>query len=271
VPELPEVETIRKALDKELRGLKIQALWWDDPKLLQPDPETVRKTVLGASFKAVRRRAKLLVFDLSNGWHLLVHLRLSGRLLFRDQTDPADDYVHVKFSLSAGKELRFANARKFGYVKLADDATVQEVLSEYGPEPFDGLTLERFREILSQSRVAIKKLLMDQKKISGIGNIYANDALFLARIHPERPASSLSEDEVRSLFEAIENVLREGLESGGASDQWYRNAYGGKGHYQEHFKVYGKAGQPCPRCGGKIQRIEVGGRGTFFCPNCQRR
>lgn len=269
MPELPEVETIRRGLNKELQGKKILELWWDAPKMLQPSAEQVKKAVVGQTFEQVERRAKLLIFHLSNGQRLLIHLKLSGRLLFRDGKDPADDYVHVKFVLSGGKELRFAEARKFGYVKLVDEAALQEILGEYGPEPFDDLTLEKFREVIGKRKIAIKKLLMDQKVISGVGNIYANDALWLAQIHPGRLASSLTAAETQRLFAAIESVLKEGLATGGASDQWYRNAYGGEGHYQEHFKVYGRVGEPCPKCGGVIEREVLGGRGTFFCPKCQ--
>ena len=301
MPELPEVETIRRSLDNELAGLVVEDLWWDEAKMLQPSPEAVREAVVGASFAAVRRRAKLLIFELSGARHseprvfgaknllcqdeilrcyhpqddycvyLLIHLRLSGRLLFRSQANPADDYVHVKFILSEGKELRFSNARKFGYVKLVTANEVEKVIASYGPEPLDDLTLEKFREVVSKRKIAIKKLLLDQKAVSGIGNIYANDALWLAGVNPQQTANSLSASQLDSLFKAIEDVLREGLKTGGASDQWYRNAYGEKGSYQEHFKVYGRAGQPCLRCGTPIERIEVGGRGTFFCPKCQVR
>lgn len=273
MPELPEVETIRRELDKELSGLEIKDVVWNEPRLLRPVPEKVKETVVGARFTSIERRAKLFIFRLTIEESLLVHLRMTGRLLFRDQGDPSDKYVAVTFKLSEGKELRFANARKFGYIKLATPAEVQKKVSEYGPEPLDSLTLGEFKEIVSGSGAMIKNLLMDQKKIAGVGNIYANDALFLARIHPEKKASSLSEDKICKLFHALEQVLKEGLETRGASDQWYRDAYGEKGSYQDRFKVYGKVGEDCPRedCEGKIKRIKVGGRGTFFCSKCQKK
>lgn len=273
MPELPEVETIRRALNEELPGLEVKDVVCDDARLLKPNPKAVEKAVIGERFLEVDRRAKLLAFRLTNNVNLLCHLRMSGRLLFRNQSDPEDKYVEVKLKLSRGKELRFANARKFGYVQLASEKEVHEAFAKYGPEPFDDLTLEKFKGILGGSRAMIKSLLMDQSKIAGVGNIYANDALFLAKIHPEKSANSLSASQQVSLFEALEKVLREGLETKGASDQWYRTAYGEKGSYQELFRVYGKAGEPCPRedCEGKIKRIKVGGRGTFFCPVCQTR
>ncbi len=271
MPELPEVETIRKELDKELPGLEIKGILCDDARLLEPTPEEVREAVVGEEFKKVERRAKLLIFRLSNSKNLLCHLRMSGRLLLRDKSDPEDKYVFVVFRLSEGKELRFANARRFGYIRLADEKAVEGAVSKYGPEPFRDLTFEKFKEIVLGSKAAIKNLLMDQKKIAGVGNIYANDALFLAQVHPKKRANSLTESQIETLYSSLEKVLKEGLDTGGASDQWYRDAYGRKGRYQQHFKVYGKAGEECPRCDGRIRKIRVGGRGTFFCPNCQKR
>jgi len=273
MPELPEVETIRRELDEELPGLEVKDVICKDARLLKPDPKVIENAIIGERFLEVDRRAKLLAFRFTNDVNLLCHLRMSGRLLFRDQDDPEDTYVEVKLKLSEGKELRFANARKFGYMQLASDEEVQKAFAKYGPEPFDDLTLEKFKEILGGSRAMIKNLLMDQSKIAGVGNIYANDALFLAKIHPEKSANSLSASQQVSLFEALKKVLWEGLETKGASDQWYRTAHGEKGGYQELFRVYGKAGQPCPRkdCDGRIKRIKVGGRGTFYCPICQNK
>ncbi len=270
MPELPEVETIRRELSKELVGLEVQNVVWDDKRLLKPNPEEVKEAIVGKSFESVERRAKLLVFRLTGNVNFLCHLRMSGRLLIRNQDDPKDKYVEVWIKLSEGRELRFANSRKFGYIKLASSEEIEKALKKYGPEPLDDLTVDKFKEILSSTRAMIKSVLMDQKRIAGIGNIYANDALWLAKIHPETPANKLSEKKVEELYQAVEKVLKQGLETKGASDQWYRDAYGKKGSYQQKFKVYGRAGKPCLRDdGGTIQRIKVGGRGTFFCPVCQ--
>ncbi|MFW6109973.1 MAG: bifunctional DNA-formamidopyrimidine glycosylase/DNA-(apurinic or apyrimidinic site) lyase [Patescibacteria group bacterium] len=274
MPELPEVETIKRQLADELVGLEIKGVVCKDERLLQPDTQTVGRAVVEAVFKDVDRTAKLLIFTLAKEgetFYLLCHLRMSGRLFFRNQSDPEDDYVGVTIKLSQGKELRFASARKFGYIRLADEQEMQETLKKYGPEPLDDLTFEKFKNILADTRAMVKTVLMDQKRIAGVGNIYANDALFLAEINPETPANKLSAGEKETLYNALEQVLKEGLDTEGASDQWYRNAYGGKGSYQEHFKVYGKAGESCPECGGTIKRIKVGGRGTFICPNCQKK
>ena len=308
MPELPEVETIRSDLEKEILGAKILDIWTDTPKMLQPSVEAVRGTVVGSKIGAIKRRAKLLIFSMrpgesersegspnqvpnprnhsvrgrqvrndGDGVYLLIHLKLSGRLLLREATDPPDDWQHIVLTLEMPdgekKELRFCDLRKFGYLKLVDWERFQEIYSEYGPEPLDDLTLGKFQAILSKSKIAIKKLLMDQKRISGIGNIYANEALWLAKVHPERAANGLSLEESKNLFAAIENVLGEGLRYRGttAKDDFYLDAHGKKGNYQSQLRIYREAGKPCPRCGTLIKRIKVGGRGTFFCPTCQPR
>ena len=293
MPELPEVETIRSDLEKEILGARILALWTDTPKMVQPSVEIVREMAIGSKIEAVKRRAKLLIFELSGAKreeerpvlsertglssvrYLLIHLKLSGRLLVRRPGDPKDDWQRIVLKLKTPdgeeKELRFCDLRKFGYLKLVDEEGFQKIYQEYGPEPLDDLTLERFREVLSKSRIAIKKLLMDQKRISGIGNIYANEALWIAEIDPRQPANSLTAEQSRRLFEAIERVLAASLKYRGttAEDDFYLDAYGEEGRYQSQLLVYRKAGQPCPRCGTPIERIELGGRGTFFCPTCQ--
>lgn len=277
MPELPEVETIRRQLKEELSGFTFVGVRTNWEKSFRPSLAAVKKAVAGEKIETVGRLAKLLVFDLFSGSHLLFHLKLTGRLLVRNPSAPSDDYTVSVFSLkkgSVGKELRFADARKFGFVQLITNAGEMARLSRgYGPEPLADLTLEKFREVLGGTKRPVKVVLMDQAKISGIGNIYANEALFLAKIHPQTPADKLTGREAQGLLEAIEAVFKEGLKYGGASDQWYRQIHGEKGSYQEHFLVYGRGGKACGRCGrcgAAIQRIELGGRGTFFCPRCQK-
>ena len=269
MPELPEVETIRRGLSSLIVGRKILDITTDSPKQVQPSPAVVKKAVVGAKIKKIARRAKLLQIFLSNGQILAVHLKLTGRLLVRKKSDPIDDWQHATINLSGNKELRFADLRKFGWIKLLDAESLKSELNQYGPEPLDDLTLEKFKEILSLTCRPVKQVLMDQKKISGIGNIYANDALFLAKINPGRPASKLSLAEVKKLYEAIEKVLKAGIKYRGASDQHYLDALGRKGSYQEHFLVYGRQAKKCFNCAEKIKKIKLGGRGTYFCPRCQ--
>lgn len=280
MPELPEVETIRRDLSKLIVGRKILDIKTDSAKQVQPSMEEVRGAVIGAVIKKVKRRAKLLLVYLSNGKILAIHLKLTGRLLVREKGDSKDDWQRVVFSLSDGKELRFADLRKFGWIKLVRNKKELDILlADFGPEPFgsalsrssEKLTLRKFKEILTSTSRPIKVLLMDQKKIAGVGNIYASEALFLAKVHPRRLAKHLSQSEQIALYKAIKKVLKLGIKYRGASDQYYLDALGRKGKYQEHFLVYGQEGKPCPRkCKGVVKKIKLGGRGTYFCPHCQK-
>lgn len=271
MPELPEVETIKRGLSRLIVGKKILNITTDSPKQVKPSITKVRKAVVAKKIEKIERRAKLIQIFLSNQQVLVTHLKLTGRLLVRKKTTPKDNWQHVTISLSGDKELRFCDLRKFGWVKLIKDKKeLEKLLVEFGPEPLDNLTLEKFKKVLISTKRAVKIVLMDQKKISGIGNIYANDALFLARIDPRRPANKITDKEAKKLFQAIEKVLKAGIEYRGASDQYYLDALGRKGSYQDHFLVYGQEGKRCFDCGGKISRIKIGGRGTFYCPSCQK-
>ncbi len=271
MPELPEVETIRRDLGRLVVGKKILDVTTDSPKQVKPSLVKLKKPIVGAKIKKIERRAKVLFIFLSSGQILAIHLKLTGRLLVRKKGAPKDDWQHVVFSLSGDKELRFCDLRKFGWVKLVKDKKeLEKLLGEFGPEPLDGLTLKQFKAILASSGRAVKLVLMDQKKIGGVGNIYANDALFLARIDPRRPANKITEKEAKKLLQALEKVLRAGIRYRGASDQYYLDALGRKGSYQDHFLTYGRQGKKCFDCGGRIKRIKIGGRGTFFCPKCQK-
>jgi len=285
MPELPEVETIRRQLEEEIVGCTITDVWYDREKMLRPSAEGFVKGVKGKKIAGVGRRAKLLIFELGpdgrRGSYIACHLRLSGRLFIRQKDDRPDDYVHVVLCLKdcggnpntpvgCVKELRFSEARRFGYMQyLRSQKELEKILGKYGPEPLGDLTADKFYSILQKTRRAVKTLLLDQSKISGVGNIYANDALFLAKVHPQTPANKLTRAQSDKLLKALEQVLEEGLGHGGASDQWYLQVHGEKGSYQNHFKVYGRTGQECNVCGTKIERIVLGGRGTFFCPKCQ--
>ncbi|HEB13956.1 MAG TPA: bifunctional DNA-formamidopyrimidine glycosylase/DNA-(apurinic or apyrimidinic site) lyase [candidate division WWE3 bacterium] len=273
MPELPEVETIRKQLQKEIVGLSITDIWTDTPKMIRPSPAEVLKRVKGQKITAAERRAKLLIFRLSGEENLVLHLRLSGQLFLHEPDDSRDPFLHVILRLSNDKELHFNDQRKFGYVSLVDsDAELEKLVAGYGPEPLDDLTEEQFAGILSGSNRRIKDLLMDQKKISGVGNIYANEALWLAKVHPEVKASSLSDSQTNDLYKAVLKVLKDGLRLGGAtiSDEKYRNLYGERGNYEQAIRVYQRKGQPCLRCKTKIEYLKVGQRGTFICPKEQK-
>jgi len=271
MPELPEVETIKRDLSRLIVGKKILDITTDSPKQVKPSLSMLKKAIVGTTIEKIERRAKLLQIFLSNGQILAIHLKLTGRLLVRKKGATKDDWQRVIISLSGNQELRFADLRKFGWIRLLKDKKeLEKLLSEFGPEPLDGLNLETFRKILTSSSRPIKIVLMDQKKIAGVGNIYANDALFLAKIDPRRPAKKISEKEAEKLLQAIETVLQAGIKYRGASDQYYLDALGRKGAYQEHFLTYSRDGKKCFDCGGEIKRLKIGGRGTFYCPRCQK-
>lgn len=271
MPELPEVETIRIQLESLIVGKKILEIATDTPKMLLPSPAEVTKAVAGVKITKIARRAKLIQLFLSNGRILICHLKLTGRLLVRKNSDPKDDWQRITISLSDGLELRFADLRKFGWLKLlAGEKELTKIFSEFGPEATK-MKAGEFGKILSVSQRPIKIVLMDQAKISGLGNIYANEALWLAGINPTKESKKLGTEEQKELYEAILKVLKAGLKYGGASDQFYLDAKGAKGHYQEHFLVYGQEGEVCSRCKKvKIAKIQLGGRGTYLCPACQR-
>lgn len=270
MPELPEIETIRMQLTSLIVGKKILAIEAETPKMVQPSLAVVQKAIVGTKITKIERRAKLILFYFNNGRVLISHLKLTGRLLVRKKSDPKDDWQRITVSLAGGLELRFADLRKFGWLKLmTDESELKKILGEFGPEATE-VNLKEFEKILARTLRPIKVVLMDQEKISGIGNIYATDALNLAKIDPRRPAKSLVPSEQKALHEAILKVLKLGIKFGGASDQFYLDAKGAKGHYQEHFLVYNRQGKKCFNCGGLIKKIRLAGRGTYFCPECQK-
>lgn len=270
MPELPEVETIRRDLEKELVGHKIVDLWYDVPKMLQPSPEVVER-VVGRHFVSAGRIGKLLLLGIENDGTIGIHLKLSGRLFIRKQSDPDDKFTHVVFKLEDGRELRFSEVRKFGYVKLIENASeLKKITSEYGPEPFTkAYTLAVLKELLSKSARMVKVLLLDQKKLAGVGNIYADEALWYAKIHPETPGNKVSEKQIEALYRGVIEALEKGIEDRGTSLDDYLDLYGQTGNHAANLKVFRQEGKLCSRCGTKIVKIRVGGRGTHYCPNCQ--
>lgn len=288
MPELPEVETIRKGLEKYLVGRTIESVEIRLAKMLTGD---IKKLEM-AKIQGVRRFGKGLIIDLDNLYSIAIHVKMTGQLLYQGEGSPKSSvpdltkvgllpgrHTHVIFKLKVESEklkvkgdyLFYNDIRQFGWIKVIETETVRELdfFKSLGPEPLKDLTLEKFSKILSATKAPIKPLLMEQRKIAGIGNIYANDALYLAKINPSRPANSLSIEEIKRLLKAIEKVLTKGLEVGGASEWQYVNVLGESGGYQNFFQVYGKVGKPCLICGTMIERIVMGGRGTFYCPKCQ--
>lgn len=277
MPELPEVETLCRGLHKYVVGHTIESIDVRKPKIFQGD----KKHVEGAKVKEIQRFGKGLVINLSNNYSLAIHIKLTGQLIYRNKelgirnkagwVEVPNQFTHVIFHLDKGATLYYNDIRQFGWIKVVPTGEVHNLpfFKELGPEFFKDLTEEKFAEILGKSKTAIKPLIMDQKKMGGVGNIYANDALYLAKIDPKRPANSLSAGEVKTLFTAIETVLKKGLEEGGASELTFVNVLGEAGNYQNHSLVYGREGQKCKRDGETIKKYMLGGRGTYVCPACQ--
>lgn len=280
MPELPEVETIKRGLQAYLVGHRIDAIDIRLSKMLTGEKDRI----LGAMITAVRRLGKGLVIDLDNAFSIAIHIKMTGQLIYKGSKVPTgievskekvgrlpSSHTHLVVALDQGAKLYYNDFRQFGWIKILPTEAVADVpfFKALGPEPLKDLDLATFTKIVQRSKGPIKPLLMDQKRIAGIGNIYANDGLFRAKIDPRRKASSLTGDEIQRLISAIEEVLKKGLEAGGSSEWSYVNALGQTGGYQKLFLVYGQAGKPCIDCGTPIEKIQFGGRGTFFCPHCQ--
>lgn len=270
MPELPEVETIRRDLEKEIVGHKIVDLWYDVPKMLQPSPAIV-ETIIGKHFVTAGRIGKLLLLGIENDGTIGIHLKLSGRLFIRNQKDPEDKFTHVIFKFEDGRQLRFTEVRKFGYVKLIENVTeLKKITDGFGPEPFTkDYTFDVVKKVLAKSSRATKTLILDQKNIAGVGNIYADEALWYAKIHPETAGNKVPEERIEELYQGIIKALEQGIEDRGTSIDDYLDIYGKPGNHAHNLNVFRQEGQPCPRCGTEVKKIWVGGRGTHFCPQCQ--
>lgn len=281
MPELPEVETIRLGLQKYLVGHTIEDIDVRLPKMVSGEMQRC----IGSEVQSIRRFGKALVIDLDNDYSIAIHVKMTGQLIYQGakvqkgtkvsekvgKTLP-NNATHVIFNLDNNAILYYNDIRQLGWIKIVktDEVSSLPFFKDLGPEPLSNLTIKQFNNIVKSAKSPIKPLLMDQKKIAGVGNIYANEALYLAKIHPKRTALSLSDDEIKKLFSAIEKVLKLGLERGGSSEWQYVNALGEEGSYQKIFKIYGQVGKACKNCGTKIEKITLGGRGTFFCPACQQ-
>jgi formamidopyrimidine-DNA glycosylase len=270
MPELPEVETTVRALRAPLVGRTITAVSNNWPRQLAThDVDALNWQIRDQRVDAVNRRAKYLVFSLSGGDTLIIHLKMSGHLSVVDASQPPHKHVHTTFSLDNGTELRFRNMRKFGRVYLVTDP--DSVLGGLGPEPLDdAFTPDGLRARLNGRSRAMKPLLLDQQFIAGVGNIYADEALFYARIHPRRTADSLTDSEIEALYTAIQKVLTMGIEREGASIDLYTKPDGTRGDMQNAVAVFRRTEFPCYQCQTPIERIVMNGRSTHFCPTCQK-
>ncbi|HSR50219.1 MAG TPA: bifunctional DNA-formamidopyrimidine glycosylase/DNA-(apurinic or apyrimidinic site) lyase [Acidobacteriota bacterium] len=293
MPELPEVETIRRGLRPQVRGRVVGDVVISASRVLQNDPEDFARALKGQPVEEIRRRGKNLLFDFPRHC-CLVHLGMTGQLTFRDpqrsdsqefvrhettglqrarQHSP-DRHTHLQFLFQDGTAMLYRDIRQFGKIFLypRGSSELRSYLDGLGLEPFgEEYRLQAFAKGLRGRKVAVKSILLDQKFVAGVGNIYADEALFEARIHPLRPVSGLKNAEKESLFQAVPLVLERGLHFGGTSLRDYIDSEGRQGSNQEELKVYGRDGRPCRQCGTAIEKIVVSQRGTHFCPQCQGR
>lgn len=303
MPELPEVEYTARQLQAAITGARIQEIhiFWE-PTIARPLSAEVQAILPGLQIQKVRRRGKFVLLDLSEDWFLSIHRRMTGNFLLLPagwkldtslrEADPLawktrgplfqlaveetslqreTQYCRVCFVLQDGRCLLFTDPRKFGRISLWPRALEGQAFAHLGPEPLDGsLTVEYFASALARRRVPIKQALLDQAIVVGVGNIYADEALFYASLHPRRRADSLTLDEVRLLHKGVITVLTHGIEHGGTSFSTYRDLWGEAGENYNHVAVYQQDGKPCTRCGTLIERIVVAQRSSHFCPGCQK-
>ena len=270
MPELPEVESVRRGLAPVLEGRRLRRVEIADARLTRPfDPGEVARALEGERVKALDRRGKYLVVRFESGRALLIHLRMTGSLLHGDLRD--DPYRRAVVRLDDGSDVAYRDVRRFGTWLLLEPAEVEPYLdARVGAEPLErAFGAAALAARLAKRRAPVKAALLDQRTLAGVGNIYADEALWRARIHPLREARSLDADEVKALRKGVRDALQLGIRRQGSTLRDYRLPDGGSGGMQAEFKVYGRAGEPCERCGTPIERIRVAGRGTWHCPFCQ--
>lgn len=275
MPELPEVETVRKGLiqlvlNKEIASVDV---FWSKIIAL-PEVETFKRELVGQKIEAIKRRGKYLIFELSN-YELISHLRMEGKYEFFAAGDKAivTTHTHVIFHFSDGSQLQYRDVRKFGRMELVIKGQAHNFpsIAQLGPEPTpEAFTLPQFKADLAKTKREIKPALLDQKMVTGLGNIYVDEALWQAKIHPMQPCDTLTDLKIKQLRLAIIDVLQRAVAAGGTTVRTYLNALGEAGKFQLSLNVYGKTGQPCPRCQTPIEKIKVAQRGTHLCPHCQK-
>ena len=289
MPELPEVETVRIGLSQFLPGKRIAQVWHDWDKSFPNASTDVETFLLGAAVTAVRRRAKVLLIDLDTNYTLVIHLKMTGQLVYRNGGErfgaghPSDSLVgelpdkstRVTFDFTDGSKLFFNDQRKFGWVRLLSTAEVENLdfFQTVGPEPLaaDFTATDLAARLLRRPKSGIKAVLLDQTVVAGIGNIYADESLWGAKLHPETRVQDIPKAKLTKLYESLRAVLRLSIEKGGSTDRNYVNHEGKRGSYLTFANVFRREGQPCPRCGTTIIKLRVAGRGTHICPHCQRR
>jgi formamidopyrimidine-DNA glycosylase len=282
MPELPEVTTISNQLKKEIKDFEVVGVRILGSYRTEPEISVFKKEVKGKEIDDVERVAKTIVIKLKSGSapsYIVIHLAMTGRLLLRNSDAKADPWTRLVFQLASDKEkltkeLRFCDSRMFGFVKLLSGEQLETHRKKYGPDALDpNLTVRKLLDNLQRKKTAVKRALLEQELIAGVGNIYANDSLWMAGIHPETLTSELTQVQAAVLLGSLREILEESIIHRGSTlgDKMYIDLYGKEGTHQNYFRVFGRDGQPCPRCREKIVFTEIGGRGTFYCPKCQVR
>jgi formamidopyrimidine-DNA glycosylase len=289
MPELPEVETVCRQLEPEIEGRRIEALEALDPRWCRPmAPADLERALAGATISGLGRRGKYLLLALEGGRTLVMHLRMTGNLvlvegerkldpsegmrLYEGERSTSERHLRARFRLDDGRQLWFTDPRRFGEAFLIDDADLGERFAKLGVEPFsEEFTAQALGAMAAGRTAPLKSFLLDQSGVAGVGNIYADEALFRARLHPLSPAGSMKAEHHAALRDAVLAALEAGIDRGGASIDDYRDGRGEKGTMQDEFLVHTREGEPCPSCGGAIARIVVSGRSTYYCPSCQVR
>lgn len=274
MPELPEVENVRRSLEALVIGKTIEEVYVRLPRIIRFPQDSVvfAHQLKGCTIQGISRRGKHLLFDVPP-YTLVSHLRMEGQYRVAGHTEPELPHTHVVFALNDGTELRYRDVRQFGTMDLvSNDSERPKGLLELGPEPFDeGLSRSGLYHRIHHRSAPIKAVLLDQTCIAGLGNIYVDEALFIAKIHPERSASRVTRRETGTLLDAIRDVLQRAIDAGGSSVKTYVDGYGRHGGFQMELNVYARDGQACRVCGTPIEKMRVAGRGTHVCPVCQKR
>jgi formamidopyrimidine-DNA glycosylase len=275
MPELPEVETIRRQLAPFIEGRRVERMEILDPRWCQPaEPAALEDAVRGRMIERVGRRGKYLILGLEDDVYVVMHLRMTGNLLIAVPEDDVDGKPHLRvlFELDSGERLLFVDVRRFGtgVVLLGPEALAEYFDSRLGVEPLGPeFTADALREAAKGRKAPVKAFLLSQERIAGVGNIYADEALFRARIHPLRPVGKLKRPQIVALRDAVVETLEAGIDARGATIDDFRHADGAEGSFQDRFLVHTREGEPCPRCGNTIRKLRAAGRGTYVCERCQ--
>lgn len=273
MPELPEVETVRRGLTQLVKGATIDHVEVLYPKMVTPDAEVFTAELIGRKIEKIDRRGKYLLFRFSGDLTMISHLRMEGKYDVQPEGSPVTKHTHVIFHLTDQRELRYTDTRKFGRMRLVPtgtEAAALPSLAKMGPEPTEQtLTLAYMRQIFGKSHKIIKPFLLDQSRIAGLGNIYADEVLWLSKINPLTPVDTLTEDQLETLRQNIIQEIQKAIAGHGTTVHSFSTAFGDAGHFQNDLHVYGHEGEPCERCGTEIVKIKVAQRGTHFCPHCQ--